>query len=168
MNERDLSNVSLKLDWNFANGTLTSITSYDTLEELLTGDAWDFLPTDEAVVPTFFGFPDQNQSQYLDVEAVSQEIRWTSPSENRLRWIAGAYMVQTDRFISTGNMVDTGQGVFPVYRQPRGNFPFDFATDFINPQITYLADSQDNFAWAVFGELAYDLTDNTEVALSVR
>ncbi|MFZ8928921.1 MAG: TonB-dependent receptor [Pseudohongiellaceae bacterium] len=168
VNERDLSNVSLKLDWDFANGTLTSITSYDTLEELLTGDAWDFLPTDEAVVPTFFGFPDQNQSQYLDVEAVSQEIRWTSPSENRLRWIAGAYMVQTDRFISTGNMVDTGQGVFPVYRQPRGNFPFDFATDFINPQITYLADSQDNFAWAVFGELAYDLTDNTEVALSVR
>jgi len=168
VNERDLSNVALKLDWELGNGTLTSITSYDTLEEVLTGDAWDFLPTDEAVIPTFFGFPDQNQSQYLEVDALSQEIRFTSPSEDRFRWIVGAYAVQTDRFISTGNMVDTGQGVFPVYRAPRGNFPFDFATDSINPQVTYLADSQDNFAWAVFGEMAYDISDATEVAFSLR
>lgn len=168
VNERDLSNISLKMDWEFDNGTLTAITSYDTLEELLTGDAWDFLPTDEAIIPVAFGFPDQNQSQYLDVEAVSQEIRFTSPSENRFRWIAGAYAVQTDRFISTGNMVDTGNGVFPVYRQPRGNFPFDFATDPLNPQVTFLADSQDNFAWAVFGEMAYDVTDATELAFSLR
>ena len=168
VNERDLSNISLKMDWQLANGTLTAITSYDTLEEVLTGDAWDFLPTDEAVIPTFFGFPDQNQSQFLDVDALSQEVRFTSPSEDRFRWIVGAYAVQTDRFISTGNMVDTGQGVFPVYRSPRGNFPFDFATDSINPQVTFLADSQDNFAWAVFGEMAFDVSDATEVAFSLR
>jgi iron complex outermembrane receptor protein len=167
-NDRDLFNASLKMDWELENGTLTSITSYDTLEELLTGDAWDFLPTDEAVVPTFFGFPDQNQSQFLDVEALSQEIRFTSPAEEPFRWILGAYAVQTDRFISTGNMVDTGNGVFPVYRQPRGNFPFDFATDSLNPQVTYLADGQDNFAWAIFGEAAYDISDATEVAFSLR
>jgi len=168
INERDLSNISLKMDWEFAEGTFTAITSYDTLEEVLTGDAWDFLPTDEAIIPVAFGFPDQNQSQYLDVEAISQEFRFTSPSENRFRWIAGAYMVQTDRFISTGNMVDTGNGVFPVFRQPRGNFPFDFATDPVNPQVTFLADSQDNFAWALFGEMAYDFSDRTEVAFSLR
>ena len=167
INERDLSNISLKMDWQLANGTLTSITSYDTLEEILTGDGWDFLPRDESIL-TWLGFGDQNQSQYLDVDALSQEIRFTSPSENRFRWIAGAYAVATDRFISTGNMVDTGQGVFPVYRQPRGNFPYDFATDSVNPQATFLADSQDNFAWAVFGEMAYDVSDATEVAFSLR
>ena len=168
VNERDLSNVSLKMDWELGNGTLTAITSFDSLEELSTGDAWDFLPTDEAVVPTFFGFPDQNQSQYLEVESISQEIRFTSPSEERFRWIVGAYAVQTDRFISTGNMVDTGNGVFPVFKQPRGNFPFDFATNSLNPQVTYLADSQDNSAWAVFGEVAYDFSDATELAFSLR
>jgi len=42
INERDLSNISLKMDWEFAEGTFTAITSYDTLEEVLTGDAWDF------------------------------------------------------------------------------------------------------------------------------
>lgn len=167
VNERDLENFSLKMDWDFASGTLTSITSYDTVEELLTGDAFDFVPTAESI-GVAFGFTDQNQSQYLDVEALSQEFRFTSPSENRLRWIAGTYMVATERFISTGNMVDTGNGVFPVFRQPRGNFPYDFATDPLNPQATYLADAQDNYAWAVFGELAYDVSDATEIAFSLR
>lgn len=168
VNERDLSNISLKLDWDLASGvTLTSITSRDKLKELLTGDAFDFIPIPESI-GVAFGFTDQNQSQYLQVDAVSQELRFTSPSENRLRWIAGAYMVATDRFISTGNMVDTGQGVEPVYRTPRGNFPYDFATDSRNPQATFLADEQDNFAWAVFGELAYDVTDATELAFSLR
>ena len=115
-----------------------------------------------------FGFPDQNQSQFLDLETISQEIRFTSSAEKRLRWIAGGYLIATDRFISTGNMVDTGGGVFPVFREPRGNFPFDFATDSVNPQATYLADSQDNFAWALFAELAYDINADLEIAVSLR
>jgi len=167
VNERDLTNISLKLDWELGNGTLTSITSFDTLEELLTGDAFDFLPIPESI-GVAFGFTDQNQSQFLDMDTASQEIRFTSSADSRLRWIGGAYMITTDRFISTGNMVDTGGGVFPVFRAPRGNFPFDFATDAVNPQVTYLADTQDNFAWAVFGELAYDFSDSLEGTFSLR
>jgi iron complex outermembrane receptor protein len=168
VNERDLTNVSLKLDWTFDAGTFTSITSFDTLEELLTGDAWDFLPIDEAATPLWFGFPDQNQSQFLDLDTVSQEIRFTSAADQRLRYILGAYGIWTDRFISTGAMVDTGGGVFPVFYEPRGNFPFDFATDPVNPQASYLADEQDNFAFAFFGELAYDVSDAVELAFSLR
>jgi iron complex outermembrane receptor protein len=33
---------------------------------------------------------------------------------------------------------------------------------------TYLADSQDNFAWALFGELAYDISDRTEFSFALR
>ena len=44
------------------------------------------------------------QSQFLDVESYSQELRYTSPTEGKFRWIAGAYYVHTDRFISTGNV----------------------------------------------------------------
>ena len=97
---------------------------------------------------------DLNQSQFLDVQAYSQEIRFTSPTEGRFRWIAGAYYVHTDRFISTGNMVDTAAGVFPVYHEPRlsGN----------NPSSTFLADSQDNDAWAVFGDATFEVTDKFE------
>lgn len=167
VNDRDLVNVSLKLDWNSDLGTFTSVTSFDTLEELQTGDAFDFVPIPESI-GVAFGFTDQNQSQWLDVETLSQEIRFTSSADQRVRWIAGAYAIATERFISTGNMVDTGGGVFPVFKSPRGNFPFDFATDSVNPQVTFLADTQDNFAWAVFGEVAFDISDALEASFSLR
>jgi iron complex outermembrane receptor protein len=168
VNERDLTNVSLKLDWHSDAGTFTSITSFDTLEELLTGDAFDFEPIPDSFLVTWLGLFDQNQSQFLDMDTVSQEIRFTSSADRRARWIVGAYAISTDRFISTGNMFDTGGGVFPVFYEPRGSFPGDLGTDPVNPSWTFLADSQDNFAWAVFGEIAYDITDAFELAFSLR
>lgn len=164
---RKLTDISLKMDWDVAGGTFTSITSHDTTSEIITGDAFDFVPTAESI-GVAFGYTDQNQSQFLTVASNSQEFRFTSSSDQKLRWIAGVYYISTDRFISTGNMVDTGQGVFPVYYTPRGNFPYDFATDSRNPQVTFLADAQNNYAWATFGELTYELSDASEVAFSLR
>jgi iron complex outermembrane receptor protein len=166
-NGRDLSQAALKIDYNMDAGTLTSITSFDSIREILTGDAYDFLPITESFLYLNYG-ADQNQSQFLDVDTVSQEVRFTSKDEGKLRWIAGAYWIGTDRFISTGNMVDTGGGVFPVYRAPRGRFPYDFATDPVNPSATFLADSQNNNAWALFGELGYDITKRTELSFALR
>jgi iron complex outermembrane recepter protein len=167
INDRDLSQLSFKLDYEADFGTFTSITSFDAIEEILTGDQYDFLPITESIFFAFFG-ADFAQSQFLDVETISQEFRFTSNEDSRLRWIAGTYMISTDRYISTSNIVDTGDGAIPVYRQPRGNFPFDFATSPIAPQFTFLADGQDNFAWAVFGEIATDLSDRVELALALR
>jgi iron complex outermembrane receptor protein len=164
-NDRDIYNVSLRLNYETDAGTFTSVTSYDTLEEILTGDQFDFLPIEESFFftapPEFGGLGfDLTQSQFLDVEAISQEIRFTSPEDRRLRYIVGAYAIDTNRFISTGNMVDTGNGVFPVFREP--------TTNPLNPQATFLADRQDNFAWAVFGNASYDITDALEIDLSLR
>jgi len=158
-NERDMYGASLRLDFDVGGGVFTSITSYDQLEELLTGDQFNFLPIPESVLFQFFG-ADQAQHQWLDVEAVSQEFRYTSPSEDRLRWILGTYAIATDRFISTGNVFDLGTGEVPrVKRTPLPLFA---------PQFTFLADSQDNLAWAAFGELSYDLTDRVEGSLALR
>jgi iron complex outermembrane recepter protein len=159
VNERDMYGASLKLDYATDAGTLTSITAYDTLEEILTGDQFNFLPPEESVLFQFFG-ADQAQHQFLDVEAISQELRFTSPSENSVRWILGAYAIATDRFISTGNVFDFGTGRVPeVRRTPLPLF---------NPQFTYLADSQDNFAWAVFADLEIDLSERWETAFALR
>jgi iron complex outermembrane receptor protein len=57
-------------------------------------------------------------------------------------------------------MIDTGNGVFPVFRTP--------STNPLNPQFTFLADRQDNFAWAVFANASYDITDELEIDLSLR
>ena len=158
-NDRDMENVSLRLNWETGAGTLSSVTSYDTLQEILTGDAFNFLPIPESLFFFLFGF-DLNQSQFLDVEAISQEIRWTSPADRRFRYILGAYAIDTNRFISTGNMVDTGNGVFPVFRTP--------STNPLNPQATFLSDQQNNFAWAVFGNATYDFSEQFSIDVGLR
>jgi iron complex outermembrane receptor protein len=154
-----MENVSLKMNWETGGGTLSSVTSYDKLQEILTGDAFNFLPIPESLFFFLFGF-DLNQSQFLDVKAVSQEIRWTSPEDRKFRYIVGAYGIHTNRFISTGNMIDTGNGVFPVFRTP--------STNPLNPQATFLSDKQNNFAWAVFANLTYDISEQLRVDLGLR
>ena len=158
-NDRDMENVSLRLNWETGAGTLSSVTSYDTLQEILTGDAFNFLPIPESLFFFLFGF-DLNQSQFLDVEAISQEIRFTSPEDRPFRYILGAYAIDTNRFISTGNMIDTGNGVFPVFRTP--------STNPLNPQATFLSDQQNNFAWAVFGNATYDFSEQFSIDVGLR
>jgi iron complex outermembrane recepter protein len=159
VNERNMFGTSLKLDWVRPLGTLTSITAYDRFNELLTGDQFNFLPIRESVLFNFFG-ADQAQHQFLDVNAVSEELHFASPATKRVRWIVGTYLISTDRFISTGNVFDLGTGEVPeVRREPLPLF---------NPQFTYLADSQDNFAWAVFGNIDVNLTDKLELSTSLR
>ncbi len=166
-NDRDIYNFAAKISYEGEHFTATSITSYDTLEEILTGDAFDFLPIPESFFFNLFegifgpgqGF-DLNQSQFLDVEAFSQELRFESPPDQKLFWMVGGYLIATDRYISTGNMIDTGAGVFPVYRTP--------STNPANPQFSFLADSQENFAWAVFANLGYEFSPQFRVDASLR
>lgn len=178
-NERDIYNFSLKLEWALDSGTFTSITAYDDLEELLTGDQFNFVPRDESLINFFpigpiiqaiTGDPvaDLSQTQFLDTDSWSQEFRFISPAEERLRWIAGVYAIATDRYISTGNQVDRGNGVFPVYRTPRISLFVPGGESDPSPQLSLLADEQDNFAWAVFGEVAYDFSDTFEASFSLR
>ena len=158
-NDRDIYNLAARISYEGEHFTATSVTSYDWLSEILTGDAFDFLPIEESLFFQILGF-DMNQSQFLDVEAFSQELRVESPPDEKLFWMFGGYLISTDRFISTGNMVDTGQGVFPVYREP--------STNPANPQATFLSDSQDNFAWAAFANLGYEFSPQFRADASLR
>lgn len=176
-NEREFVSASLKFEWLTDAGTFTAITAYDDLEEVLSGDQYEFVPREvSSFNSSEFGdyikfltgdeFTDLSQNQYLEVESWSQEIRFTSPEEERFRWIAGAYAIATDRYISTGNQIDRGFGVYDVKKTFRPSVFVD-PTD-PSPQLNILADGQDNFAWAVFGQLAYDVTDNIEASFSLR
>lgn len=159
VNERNMFGTSLKLDYVRPLGTLTSVTAYDRLNEILTGDQFNFLPIEQSVLFKFFG-ADQAQHQFLNVNALSEALHFASPATKRVRWIAGAYVISTDRFISTGNVFDLGTGEVPeVRRDPLPLF---------NPQFTFLADTQDNLAWAVFGNVDVDLTDKLELSTALR
>ncbi len=67
-----------------------------------------------AFPPPWAGRSMRARAQFIDVKTWSQELRFTSDKVGGFSWMAGAYFVHTERFISTDNLVDRGGGV------PRG------------------------------------------------
>ena len=171
---RAIYDVSLKMDYNTDAGTISSISGYNLTKEILTGDAYNFLPAATSILtepfPNGFGAGfDQNQSQFLRVRTLTQEFRFTSPSDNRFRWIAGVQGFATQRFISTGNEWDTGQGVVPTFYSPTTPAPaFPLFTANPNPQATFLSDSQSNFAWAGYLDTSFSITPQLELSANIR
>jgi iron complex outermembrane recepter protein len=158
--KRAIYDGSLKLTWDTGHGVWTSITGVNSVREILTGDGYTFDPHGHSKI--FFDF---DQSQFLDMKTVTQEVRYTSPSDRRFRWIVGGQFFVTDRFISTGNMFDVAdEGVIPVYHHPT-SAPFAFQPQ---GQISFLADSQDQFAWAFYVDTSTTIIDNLELSLNAR
>ena len=177
---RQVTDIALKLDYAAGGGTFTSITDWDHTKEIDTGDAYDFRPITTSIFyncPTCLGLPpglptaaqggpfDLSQSQFIDVTTYSQELRFTSNKVGNFAWVAGAYFIHTDRFISTDNIVDRGAGVPRVYHDPIVDPTNPFAT---NTNVTFLADSQSNNAWAVYGNGTYDFTKQWELDVALR
>jgi iron complex outermembrane receptor protein len=177
---RGVSNIALKLDYAPGAGTFSSITNWNHTKEIDTGDAYDFRPITTSIAyncPACFGvFPpnptpaqggnfDLSQSQYIDVTTWSEELRFTSNKIGGFAWIAGAYYLHTQRFISTDNIFDRGQGVPRVYNTPIVDPTNPYAT---NTNETFLADSQNNNAWALYADGTYDFNQQFQLDVAVR
>jgi iron complex outermembrane receptor protein len=100
-----------------------------------------------------YQYQERNQSD------LSFELRVASPQDNALRWIAGIYAAEIDREVVVAYGADQGQGFLrQPYIDPTGPNPTDllFWDDFETSVI------------AVFGELAYDMSDSFELSLALR
>jgi len=171
---RDITDTALKLDYNIDYGTFTATSDFNHTKEIDTGDAYDFRPVNTSIAlndfftfvpPALGGSLDESQSQFIDEKTYSQELRFTSMKTGGFSWIAGAYFIHTDRFISTGNLADRGDGVPPVYETPLVDPTNPFAT---NTNVTFLSDSQSNNAWAVFGDATYEFNKQWELDAAIR
>jgi len=99
------------------------------------------------------------QYQQRDQEDLSLEVRLTSPGDQALRWVAGAYFADIDRHVVVSQGSDLAQGF-----QARAFVP----TSGLNPTDLLYDDDFSSKVYAVFGQLAYDVTDNLELALALR
>jgi iron complex outermembrane recepter protein len=127
VDDREITTVSGKIDWQTDVGTLTSVTSYDALDLVGTLETFPYFPflqssadptagtRDDALVlpPTTFGplatiNATTGQNRFHD--AWSQEVRLTSPDKQRLRWILGGYYVATDLDVMISVNRDLGNG----------------------------------------------------------
>jgi iron complex outermembrane receptor protein len=171
---RDITDVAFKLDFNTEYGTFTSTSDYNFTKESDTGDAYDFRPIKDSIAFNDFftfipsalgGSAGESQSQFISEKTESEELRFTSKPVDGFSWIAGAYFIHTQRFISTDNLFDRGLGVPAVYETPLVDPANPFAT---NTNATFLADSQNNNAWAVFADATYEFTQQLELDAAIR
>jgi iron complex outermembrane recepter protein len=145
--EREITDASLKLEWRSGAGTLTAITGYTDLAEDYFGDL-DFCNPVDCPNGIFGLGPQADQRQILDVELLSQELRFTSPDDAPLRWIAGGFYVNTKRDLQTiGNLLIPSVPPIPLINNDESN---------------------DNDAYSVFGQVDYDFTKRTTLGVSLR
>ena len=169
---RDTLDFSAKIDIELPFATLTSITGYHDMDQDLYGSAsWIRPPAlgeppiislfgpilgENAVEPTTgFGpagptgdIVDNFQDLVDDFEIFTQDVRLTSHSEGRIRWVAGFEYI--DREIINGLAVGT-----------------------LNPQNTSLPfidrfDERNDEIWGVYVHVSFDVTEDLELTLSGR
>jgi outer membrane receptor protein involved in Fe transport len=134
--------ASLKLDFDFGNEmTLTSITAYETVENSSLGDIDGGFGASFAPPfgPGFIPFNSQTQDGLDDLEQVTQEFRLASNARDDVFWQAGIFYFQSDFSVLT--------------------IPFFVPSTLVR---------HENDAWAVFGQVAWDLSDSTTLTAGVR
>lgn len=157
-NDRDIDELSLKFEFASGGVGFTSISALTRVEEYVAGDQF---PYTALALPASQFFIDGTQTQFVDVQAFSQELRLMSAPEPRVRWMVGAWYLHTSRFVSTSTGDDRGLGIERITRRPA----FDSLR---NPTATFLADDNRNRAFALFGNVVVDLGDSVELALALR
>lgn len=155
-NRRTAAQISLRLEYDAGFATITNVTAYDRVKEYIEGDQFPY-----SAEVDLFGVLDGTQTQFESVRALSNELRITSPSDQPFRWMLGGYYLDVERFISTTTGDDNRQGIVNIYRSPQFGNP-------VNPTLSFFADDNQNRAWALFGNVSYDLTDRLELSFAGR
>ena len=161
------SGYTLNLEWNLSSTTLTSISSYQEGDGFSRGDidggVVDFsgmatVPpgiTSDPAAPVF-GFPTLTFPGTITVPSVTQdgadtdqftqEIRLASDTDGAFNWQAGFFYFNSSLKVETDSFASFGFGG--------------------PPQNTIIKHTND--AWAVFGQGAYDVSDQFTLSAGVR
>ncbi|ABQ68085.1 TonB-dependent receptor [Rhizorhabdus wittichii RW1] len=182
-NKRLLKNVSFKIDYDTGFGRLSSITAYDAIDLLTTFDGYDYSDNQNCFELTsplstpyacanpqitfgglnggtpFFTAPFNTTFQRYRQRNFSQELRFTSPSDQPLRYIAGLYFLQRKRDLVTATQEDKGFGIVP-------ELDFDPAT--ANQTRAYFEEHNNDKAYAAFAQANYDVTKTIELSAAIR
>jgi iron complex outermembrane recepter protein len=195
-NEQETVEISAKFDQELSFGTLTAWALYSKIDNAFgtdgTSGAFGFFNNDAECQNTtaafvasgrqlpppqiiFFAAPntppnaifgpytpvacDGTQYQERNQADYSFELRLASDGDDRLRWLTGLYYMNIDREVGVNTGIDRGQGIVKsLYVPPTG----------ANPTEQLVWDQFDTDVYAVFGNLAYDVTDSVEASLALR
>jgi iron complex outermembrane receptor protein len=102
---------------------------------------------------------DGYQYQERNQQDSSIEVRFTSPQDQPVRWIAGLYASEIDREVVVAYGADTGAGFLrQPYIDPNGPNPTDLL----------FSDEFDTSVIAAFGEIGFDIGGSSELSFALR
>ncbi|MCH6566708.1 MAG: TonB-dependent receptor, partial [Proteobacteria bacterium] len=182
LDDREAWVASAKIDWDTEIGTVTSVTAIDSLDHISIGEQFPYYPDSpvQGLQATF------GQNRFHD--SFSQEFRITSASDQRLRWIVGAYFAKSelDTMISVNHDIDVDlpleiQGTDPNIGGNNPTRPWDdsFAsatggpgatpTPNTNPAaLSFNFDTFESTATAAFAQVNFDVSDTVELSFALR
>ena len=193
-NDQESMDFSIKVDYDMNWAALTGWFLYSDIEQSFLADgtsaAFNFFITEPSCVTSLADTavsdplpPPQNntgtvgdptnllgpytpstcegaQWQERNQEDISFELRLTSPGDQRLRWQVGGYYLNLEREVGVASIEDRGVGFVEGATLQRA---------LIGEQTEALVyDRFDTEVLAVFGQVAYDLLDDVELAAAVR
>lgn len=151
LNDQEISaqGAVLKLEWNLAGATVTSVTGYETLDMYSRGDIDGgfgavFAPPSG---PGFIPFPSESADGLPDLDQLTQEIRIASDSGSDLDWLVGFFYFDESLTAETFSYASLAPG---------------------NPQDGYAFQKQDAESWALFTSLDFRPTELWTIKGGVR
>ncbi|GIK34855.1 MAG: TonB-dependent receptor [Gammaproteobacteria bacterium] len=200
--DRNVVRGNLNIAWDTDAGTLSTITGYSHLRQ---NSISDFNRSSGDTAPFAYCFPSSNFNPpqcnapytwsrvpmgFIDeefgstVEEWSQEIRFTGPRDQRLRWQVGGYYFHSTLESRSGNPIATRP--LPGDIGPGGNIAlgpvaaptnlaigsYIFATSFMpdggmDPLNRTLYEDKEK-SWSIFGAADFDITDKLEARFELR
>lgn len=151
----DTQGLSLKLEWDLKEHTVTSITAWESAEIYSRADVDGgygnaFAP---AMGPGVIPFSSETADVIPDHDQLTQELRLSSNFSGDVNYQVGVFLFDEDLKIESYSF-DTG-----AYDAANSNFGL---------QNGYAVQDQSTSAWAVFGSLDYTLTDDLKITAGLR
>ncbi len=151
LNEQDLQTwgALARLEWDFGNSTLTSVTGYETIDTFSRGDidgGYGGLFEVDYFGPGLVPFSSESADGVPDHSQFTQELRWASNDWGRVDWQAGVFYYDEDLTIDT----------------------FNYNTNFGGDINGYVLQMQKTKAWGVFAAMDYDINDSTKLNAGIR
>jgi len=155
----DMKGASLKLEYDMGDYTLTSVSGYESAEMFSVGDidggyGAAFLVPDGATEaetaaimgPGFIPFPSETGARMPDHEQFTQEIRLASNDLGKVDFQVGLFLFEEDLTINNLSFNTLGGGA----------------------QNGIAVQNMETSAWAVFGSLDYELSDEININGGLR
>jgi iron complex outermembrane receptor protein len=147
------TNLTAKFDSDLGFATLTAIGGYTKINQVQITDVDFTNPVDAAMHPNAFPFQ-LGDNQPFSNRIYSQEVRLTSPTSSRFRWLISEDYLNARQFINTHLFFDVGN--------PESD-PFNPALTLTENPAIYTRSN-----WGIAGQVDYDATNSLTLTAGVR